>query len=64
MQDAFQDLALTVPSRPAGDLEDEQMLAKHAGHRSANLTVVHADRTAARMLGLTVSAAGMESMQW
>jgi NADPH-dependent ferric siderophore reductase len=57
-------LAATVPSRPAGDLDDEQLLAKARGSARWNLSVVAVDQLTQRMLRLTMSAAGLDAMEW
>jgi NADPH-dependent ferric siderophore reductase len=57
-------LARTVPSRPAGDLDDDQMLAKAHGSLRWDFTVVEIGRVAARMLRLSLSAVGLEAMKW
>lgn len=62
--DDLQHLALTVPSRPSGDLDDTQMLAKACGSSRWDLTVVDIGWIAPRMLRLTMSAAGIEKMKW
>jgi NADPH-dependent ferric siderophore reductase len=61
---SLRDLALAVPSRPAGDLDDEQMLAKARGSSHWNLTVVDIVWIAPRMLRLTMSAPGIAAMEW
>jgi NADPH-dependent ferric siderophore reductase len=62
--DDLQGLALTVPSRPAGDLDDEQMLAKARGSSHWDLTVVDSVWIAPRMLRLVMSAPGVDAMEW
>jgi NADPH-dependent ferric siderophore reductase len=57
-------LSRTVPSCPAGDLDDQQMLAKAAGPSRWSLTVVDTDRLAAHMLRLKMSAPGLGAMEW
>ena len=54
----------TVPSRPAGDLEDDQLLAKSRESTRWELTVTNVSWIAARMLRLTVSAPGLETMDY
>ena len=55
-------LADTVPSRPAGDLDDEALLAKSHGSTRFSLTTVEVCLTAPRMLRITLSGAGIETM--
>jgi NADPH-dependent ferric siderophore reductase len=57
-------LAGTVPSRPAGDLDDEALLVKAQGSKRFDLTVVEMLLTAPRMLRITLSGAGIETMSW
>jgi NADPH-dependent ferric siderophore reductase len=64
MPRGFAHLAATVPSRPAGDLDDEQLLTKAYGSKRWNLTVVAVDLITPRMLRVTMSAAGLEAMEW
>jgi NADPH-dependent ferric siderophore reductase len=64
LPDGLNDMACTVPSRPAGDLNDEQMLAKARGSSRWDLTVVETGRIAERMLRLTLSAHGLEKIEW
>ena len=64
MDDSLEHLAGTVPSRPAGDLDDRQMLAKAHGSAQWSLTVAAVYRLTERMLRITVSAQGLESMHW
>jgi len=64
MNDKLQRLAGTVPSRPAGDLDDHQMLAKAKGSTHWNLTVVHVGHIGPRMLRLSMSGRSIEAMQW
>jgi NADPH-dependent ferric siderophore reductase len=54
----------TVPSRPAGDLDDDQLLAKSRNSMRWELTVTEVDWIAARMLRLAVSAPGLEAMDY
>jgi NADPH-dependent ferric siderophore reductase len=62
--DSLDDLAQTVPSRPAGDLDDNKMLAKARGSSLWNLTVLDIAWIAPRMLRLAMSAPGVEAMEW
>jgi hypothetical protein len=64
MPNVLEDLACTVPSRPAGDLEDQQMLAKARGSSRWDFTAVDIGRVTARMLRLSMSAVGLETMKW
>jgi NADPH-dependent ferric siderophore reductase len=64
MPRGFAHLAATVPSRPAGDLDDEQLLAKAHGSARWNLSVVAVDHLTPRMLRVTMSAAGLDAMEW
>jgi NADPH-dependent ferric siderophore reductase len=57
-------LADTVPSRAAGDLDDEALLAKSHGSHGFSLTTVEVCLTAPRMLRITLSGAGIETMNW
>jgi NADPH-dependent ferric siderophore reductase len=57
-------LADTVPSRPAGDLDDEALLVKAQGSKRFDLTVVEMLLTAPRMLRITLSGAEIETMSW
>jgi NADPH-dependent ferric siderophore reductase len=63
MPEGFAHLAASVPSRPAGDLDDKQLLAKAHGSTHWDLTV-EAIELAPRMLRVTMSAAGLEAMEW
>jgi NADPH-dependent ferric siderophore reductase len=60
----IQRLASTVPSRPAGDLDDEHLLAKAHGSARWSLTVVGIVRIAPRMLRISLSGPGIETMNW
>jgi NADPH-dependent ferric siderophore reductase len=60
----YDDLAAGVPSRPAGDLDDAQLLAKSRGSRHWNLTVTDVTRTADRMLRLTLHSADLRELDW
>ena len=62
--DSFDTLARAVPSRPAGDLDDAQMLAKAPDGARWNLTVVDIARIAQEMLRVTMSAPGLDSLKW
>jgi NADPH-dependent ferric siderophore reductase len=62
--DSFDALARAVPSRPAGDLDDAQMLAKAPDGARWNLTVVDIERIAQEMLRVTMSAPGLDSLKW
>lgn len=64
MNDELQRLAGTVPSRPAGDLDDPQMLAKAKGSLHWNLTVTHVGQIGPGMLRLSMSAPRIETMEW
>jgi NADPH-dependent ferric siderophore reductase len=60
----FPDLAVAVPSRPAGDLDDQQLLVKARGSSRWDLTVEDVAQIAPRMLRITASAPGLEAMEW
>jgi NADPH-dependent ferric siderophore reductase len=60
----FAHLAATVPSRPAGDLDDDQLLAKAKGSSHWNLTVVEVGQIAPLMLRISMSAHEIETMEW
>jgi NADPH-dependent ferric siderophore reductase len=60
----FAHLAATVPSRPAGDLHDDQLLAKAKGSSHWNLTVVDVGQSAPLMLRILMSAHEIETMEW
>ena len=64
MPQGFAHLAATVPSRPAGDLDDDQLLAKAHGSTHWDLTVAAVDHLTPRMLRVTLSATGLEAMEW
>jgi NADPH-dependent ferric siderophore reductase len=64
MTDQLSRLADTVPSRPAGDLDDARLLAKSRDSAHWNLTVDKVDRIAPRMIRLTLSAAGLARMKY
>jgi NADPH-dependent ferric siderophore reductase len=53
-----------VPGRPAGDLDDDQLLAKAVGSSRWELTVTRAQRLAPRMLRLTARAPGIEAITY
>ena len=57
-------LAVSVPSRPAGDLNDDQLLAKSRNSTRWELTVTAASWVAPRMLRLAVSAPGLTEMNY
>jgi NADPH-dependent ferric siderophore reductase len=57
-------LIATVPSRPAGDLNDEQLLAKTPESKQWDLTVTRVRRLVPRMLRLSASAPGLEAMNY
>jgi NADPH-dependent ferric siderophore reductase len=57
-------LAVSVPSRPAGDLDDDQLLAKSRNSTRWELTVTAVTRIAPRMLRLTVAAQGLTDMNY
>jgi NADPH-dependent ferric siderophore reductase len=57
-------LADTVPSRPAGDLDDEQLLAKSRDSTRWELTVTDIGWIAPRMLRLTAAAPGLDAMDY
>jgi NADPH-dependent ferric siderophore reductase len=62
--DSLDDLASAVPSRPAGDLDDAQMLAKAPDGARWDFTVASVDRIAQDMLRVTMSAPGIETLKW
>jgi NADPH-dependent ferric siderophore reductase len=64
MSQDIQRLARAVPSRPAGDLDDEHLLAKAHGSARWSLTVMGIVRIAPRMLRITLSGSGIETMNW
>jgi NADPH-dependent ferric siderophore reductase len=64
MSDDLQRLARIVPSRPAGDLTDDQMLAKARGAAQWNLTVAQIEQIASKMLRLSLFAHGLHQMEW
>jgi NADPH-dependent ferric siderophore reductase len=53
-----------VPSRPAGDLEDDQLLAKSRDSACWDLTVTGVEWIAPRMLQLAVSAPALEALDY
>jgi NADPH-dependent ferric siderophore reductase len=57
-------LVETVPSRPAGDLDDDQLLAKSGKSTRWELTVSWIGWIAPRMLRLTVSAPGLAALDY
>jgi NADPH-dependent ferric siderophore reductase len=57
-------LVETVPSRPAGDLDDDQLLAKSRNCIRWDLTVTGVGWIAPKMLRLTVSAPGLATMEY
>src|SRR5689334_4930928 len=57
-------LARRVPSRAAGDLDDEQLLAKARGSSRWHFTGIDNAWIAPRMLRLWMSADGLETMKW
>jgi NADPH-dependent ferric siderophore reductase len=64
MAHSVERLIETVPSRPAGDLDDAAMLAKAPESSLWELTVTARRWLVPRMLRLTVSAPGLESMAY
>lgn len=64
MNDGLERLADTVPSRPAGDLDDNQLLAKAKGASHWKLTVLDVGQIAPRMLRMSMSADEITSMKW
>jgi hypothetical protein len=62
--DNVQRLIATVPSRPAGDLDDAALLAKARETSLWNLTVTSRQWLAPRMLRLTVSAPGIDTITY
>jgi NADPH-dependent ferric siderophore reductase len=64
MTDQLGRLADTVPSRPAGDLDDARFLAKSRGSTHWDLTVTATYRIAPSMIRLTLSAAGLAQMDY
>lgn len=64
MSDDPMRLVDTVPSRPAGDLDDDALLAKSRNSTRWDLTVASVDRIAPRMIRLVVSAAGLAEMNY
>jgi NADPH-dependent ferric siderophore reductase len=64
MPDDLQRLVDTVPSRPAGDLDDEQLLAKARDSTRWDLTVTMVRPIAPRMLRMTLSAQGLDAMHY
>jgi NADPH-dependent ferric siderophore reductase len=62
--DGIERLAQTVPSRPAGDLDDGQLLAKSRNSTRWNLTVAGVGWIAPRLLRLTVSGSGLGDMDY
>src|SRR6478672_893693 len=64
MTDQLGRLADTVPSRPAGDLDDARLLAKSHNSAHWDLTVATVDRIAPRMIRLTLSATGLAHMEY
>lgn len=64
MSDEFGNLAVAVPSRPAGDLSDDQLLVKAHGSLRWDFVVADVALTAPRMLRLTLSSPGIEAMKW
>ena len=57
-------LADTVPSRPAGDLDDDQLLTKSRDSTQWELTIRDVGWIAPRMLRLTAAAAGLDTMDY
>jgi NADPH-dependent ferric siderophore reductase len=64
MPDDLTRLVDTVPSRPAGDLDDDALLAKSRNSTRWDLTVTGVDRIAPRMIRLSVSAPGLAEMNY
>jgi NADPH-dependent ferric siderophore reductase len=64
VSDALHELASKVPSRPAGDLDDDQLLAKARGSTRWNLNVVDVHWITPRMIRLVLSAPGLDEMEW
>jgi NADPH-dependent ferric siderophore reductase len=64
MPDDLRRLVDTVPSRPAGDLDDDALLAKSRNSTRWDLTVTGVDRIAPRMIRLSVSAPGLAGMNY
>lgn len=64
MLDRFEQLAVAVPSRPSGDLSDDQLLVKARGSSRWDFVVVDVARIAPRMLRLTLSSRGLEMIRW
>ena len=63
-EDGIERLAVPVPSRPAGDLDDDQLLAKSRNSIRWELTVTAVRWIAPRMLRLTVSAPSLAAMEY
>lgn len=64
MPEGFTHLAANVPSRPAGDLDDRQLLAKAYGSTCWDLTVRAVVFLAPQMMRVTMSASGIDAMEW
>jgi NADPH-dependent ferric siderophore reductase len=62
--DKVERLIDAVPSRPAGDLDDDQLVAKAAGSSHWELTVTRVHRLAPRMLRLTACAPGLDAVTY